>query len=532
MSTNALPGVAQWSDLTAPELSRWVAADAVAVLPLGAIEQHGPHLPLSTDVDIGQGLLNVALRQLGSAASAPVSVPVPVLVLPGEALGASPEHTGHAGTLDRGAAALSEAIYATGAALARAGLRRLVLHNSHGGNKALIDQVALRLRSDFGMLVVKAHWFRFPRPSDPRVTALPEKEWTQGLHGGAIETAMMLHLHPDRVRHEHIARFASLDEQLEGQLTHLRAEGAASFAWLAGDLNAQGVTGDATQASAELGRALVEHYGAVLAEIIVDAHRFPMEQLSAFEPGLAQLLAPLDGVESWVVGQLGQSVDGRIATQSGHSHYINGPADLVRLHSLRAAADAVVVGAGTVAADNPQLTVRRVNGDNPVRVVLDPSARLGPDHHVFTDGAAATLHIVAEDAGRSSESQPGFGAHVETLALPRTAEGSFDPHAVIDVLRARGLGRLLIEGGGLTVSGFVEAGALDRLHISVAPLLIGSGRPGLTLPVIDRLDEAQRPPVRHVVLGDDVVFDFDLSAWRRPSSTNAPGRLPTSTKRP
>lgn len=528
MSTKALPGVAHWSDLTAPELTRWVAADAVAVLSLGAIEQHGPHLPLSTDVDIGQGLLDVALRHLSDAASAPV----PVLVLPGEALGASPEHAGHAGTLDRGSTSLSEAIYTTGAALARAGLRRLVLHNSHGGNKALIDQVALRLRADFGMLVVKAHWFRFPRPNDPQVTAVPETEWTQGLHGGAIETAMMLHLHPDRVRREHITRFASLDEQLEGQLTHLRAEGAASFAWLASDLNAHGVTGDATQASAELGRVLVEHYGAVLAEVISDAHRFPMEQLSAFEPGLAQLLAPLGGIESWVVGQLGQSVDGRIATQSGHSHYINGPADLVRLHALRAAADGVVVGAGTVAADNPRLTVRRVAGSNPVRVVLDPSARLGPDHAVFSDGAATTLHIVADDVARNAKPRSSLGDHVETVTMPRSAEGSFDPHAVIEVLRARGLGRLLIEGGGLTVSRFLEAGALDRLHISVAPLLIGSGRPGLTLPVIDRLEQAQRPPVRHVVLGDDVVFDFDLSAWRRPSSTNAPGRLPTSTKTP
>lgn len=486
----------QWSRLTARELAAEIARDPVVVLPVAAIEQHGPHLPLSTDVDIGEGLLRAALERLPSG--------FPVLVLPTEAIGASKEHGAWSGTLSRGAEALRRQLLDIGRTVAAAGARRLVFHNSHGGNKALLDEVALQLRAELGLLVVKAHWFRFPRPEVP---GLAEIEWTRGLHGGAIETAMMLHLHPERVRQNEVRDFTSLEAELEGQLTWLRPEGVASFAWLADDLNPAGAIGDATQATAAMGRTLVDHFGRILAEVIDDARRFPLERLSDRSPGLDALLTPLEGDGGWVIGQLGQSVDGRIATESGHSHYINGPADLVRLHALRALADAVIVGAGTVDSDDPRLTVRRVAGPNPVRVILDPSARLSGAHHVFSDEAAPTLHMIGAEARSAAEGRAG----VEVVRLATdTTDGGFAPAAVVAELRARGLQRILVEGGGLTVSRFVEAGALDRLHISVAPLLIGSGRPALTLPVIDHLDEALRPAVRRVPLGDDLVFDFEL----------------------
>ncbi len=221
---------------------------------------------------------------------------------------------------------------------------------------------------------------------------------------------------------------------------------------------------------------------------------------------LLDLLLPLRRRSAFVVGQLGQSVDGRIATRSGHSHYINGPEDIKRLHRLRALADAVVVGAATVEADDPRLTVRKVPGPNPVRVVLDPSGRSSRERNVFRDGAAPTLWV-RSPAPESDIDLPG----VDTIRLPVAPGGGFEPLDVVSMLADRGLPRVLVEGGGVTVSRFLAAGALDRLHLSVAPLILGSGRPGIQLPPIETLDEAMRPPARHFHLGTDLLFDFDLA---------------------
>lgn len=227
---------------------------------------------------------------------------------------------------------------------------------------------------------------------------------------------------------------------------------------------------------------------------------------------LLDIFGPLRATRAWTVGQLGQSVDGRIATESGHSHYINGPDDIRRLHRLRAVAQAVIVGAGTVASDDPRLTVRHVDGPDPVRVVLDPTARLDPGRGVFQDGVAPTMWIRSKRTGRLGSAPSEVGAHVEAIELP-TASGRFAPNDVLAFLETRGLLRVLVEGGGVTVSSFLEAGVLDRLHLSVAPLILGSGRPGLTLPVIETLDDALRPSVRHFTLGSDLLFDLELRGW-------------------
>ena len=220
---------------------------------------------------------------------------------------------------------------------------------------------------------------------------------------------------------------------------------------------------------------------------------------------LLDCLTPLAAQSRWVIAQLGQSLDGRIATESGHSHYINGFESLVHLHRLRALADAVVVGAGTAAADNPQLTVRHVTGQHPVRVVIDPRGRVPAEHALFTTDTAPTLHITGPDVN-------GATSHAERCVLPLNTHGQFTPRDVIDLLAQRGLTRILVEGGGITVSQFIEAGVIERLHLLVAPLLIGSGRPGLQMTPIDTLESALRPSMRTFRCGDDTLFDVQLRA--------------------
>ena len=222
------------------------------------------------------------------------------------------------------------------------------------------------------------------------------------------------------------------------------------------------------------------------------------------------LLAP-----QLVIGQLGQSLDGRIATASGHSHYVTGPESLLHLHRLRALVDAVVVGAGTVLADDPQLTVRHCPGPNPLRVALDPLRKLPPHRRLFCDGLAPTLVLAAVPAAVPATAPAPIPVpaanRAETALLSVADDGSgFAPAEVLSLLAARGAHRILVEGGGITVSRFLAAGALDWLHVVVAPMLIGSGRPGLSLPAIDHLDQALRPAHRRESLGEDVLYELQL----------------------
>ncbi|GHC17328.1 hypothetical protein GCM10010082_05570 [Kushneria pakistanensis] len=211
-----------------------------------------------------------------------------------------------------------------------------------------------------------------------------------------------------------------------------------------------------------------------------------------------------------VMAQLGQSLDGRIATECGASYYVTGHEGLVHLHALRAIVDAVVVGAGTVAMDNPRLTVRHVTGEHPVRVVLDPRGRVPESRFVFEDDSATTLHLVGHEHVAHWQACHECHAHAVSVWGLEVQSNGVDPREVIDILHRQGLMRVLVEGGGMTISRFLQTGCLDRLHSMVTPMIIGSGRPTLTLPVIECLSEAMRPSSRHYTLGNDVLFDLDF----------------------
>jgi riboflavin-specific deaminase-like protein len=208
------------------------------------------------------------------------------------------------------------------------------------------------------------------------------------------------------------------------------------------------------------------------------------------------------------LGHLGQSLDGFIATESGDSQFVTGQANLIHMHWLRGLCDAVVVGSGTVAADDPQLTTRHVDGPHPLRVIFDPARRLGPTYRVFTDAVAPTLYCCRQELVAPGEATMG---HATVVGLPSEGPGGA-PAALLLLLRSRGCARVFVEGGGVTVSAFLEAGLLDRLHLAVAPVLIGGGRPAIRLRPPLELRDCQRPAYRVYRMGGDVLFDCDLRA--------------------
>ena len=238
---------------------------------------------------------------------------------------------------------------------------------------------------------------------------------------------------------------------------------------------------------------------------VSDAVREPADPAAA---ALYARYAPLLSVppdRPLVYAHLAQSIDGRIALTTGCSQWLTGDEDLDHTHRLRALSDAVLVGASTVSLDDPLLTVRRVPGRSPLRVVLDPQRRLPGHHRVFTESSIPTLLLCREDAGGA---KPG---HAEVVGLPTGPGGWLSPHAILSALASRGVRRLFIEGGGVTVSRFLEVGLLDRLHLVVAPMVLGSGRPALQLPTIAALSDAWRPAVRVERLGPDTLFDCAFS---------------------
>jgi creatinine amidohydrolase len=256
-----------WQDMTTEEFARLDALRVIAVLPVGAIEQHGPHLPVSTDACINQGVLACTLEQMPDD--------LPVTVLPMLPVGKSNEHLAFPGTLTLSAETLIRVWTEICESVARAGVRKLVLFNSHGGQPQVMDIVARDLRVRLGMMVVAYSWYAGGLPDG----LFGEAEVRHGIHAGAIETSIMLHLRPDLVQMDRAANFSSLMGELEPDYRHLSPVGAGRLAWMAQDLHPSGACGDAADADAVRGRALVEHAAQDLLALLHEIDRYSLERL-------------------------------------------------------------------------------------------------------------------------------------------------------------------------------------------------------------------------------------------------------------
>ena len=238
------------------------------MLPLAATEQHGPHLPLGTDVMIAEAYI-ARVREL-------LPDNLPATFLPVQPVGISTEHVDYPGTLTLPADVAIRAWTAIGTGIARAGIRKLVIVTSHGGNSAAMSLVAQDLRARHGLLAVTTAWSRFGAPEG----LFPAEELRHGIHGGAIETSIMLARYPQHVRGAEIADFRSAGIALEQDYRWLAAHRPAAMAWQAQDLHPSGTVGDATAASAAKGESLLDHGARAFCELLADVDKFNPESLS------------------------------------------------------------------------------------------------------------------------------------------------------------------------------------------------------------------------------------------------------------
>lgn len=252
-----------WPDVAAADTARWIA-----VLPLAATEQHGPHLPVGTDIMIAEAYLARVNRMLPAD--------LPAVFLPLQSVGISTEHLAFPGTLSLPAATALESWTALGDSVARAGIRKLVMVTSHGGNSAAMTLAAQELRARHGMLAVSTGWSRLNGAED----LLSAAEVRHGIHGGAIETSIMLASHPRHVRREKIADFRPASIAMDRDFSRLSAHRPAPFAWQTEDLHRSGAVGDATQASAATGEKLLDHGARAFCDLLADVDRFDLAALS------------------------------------------------------------------------------------------------------------------------------------------------------------------------------------------------------------------------------------------------------------
>lgn len=266
---------ADWSTLDFERLRRsGAAARSIAVLPVAATEQHGPHLPLSVDTVLVDGIVQAALPHLPAE--------VPALFLPTQAVGLSPEHARFAGTLTLRNETILRLWTDLGESVAAAGVRKLLLFNSHGGQVSVMDLVARDLRARLDMLVYSVSWFNLPllAQDGSDLNALFEpREHRFGIHGGDIETSMMLALAPQMVEMAQARDFSSTSETRAAQFGILGNGKSAKLAWQTQDYNPLGAVGNAANASASKGQALVDAAGRALAQLLVELDRLPPDTL-------------------------------------------------------------------------------------------------------------------------------------------------------------------------------------------------------------------------------------------------------------
>ena len=253
-----------WQDLTTTDFGRIDPEATVALLPVAAVEQHGPHLPLSTDAVINDAIVRATLERVPATPA--------VLVLPAQNVGLSPEHTSFAGTLSVRDTTLLDAWTDLGRSVARTGIRKLILFNTHGGQKTLVDLLAMRLRAELGMLTVRATYFGFgalPDLFDPAETA-------HDIHGGEVETSLMLHIRPDLVRTAALANFTGLPQELGAKNRVLGAEKPVGIGWRAEDLNPAGACGNAARADGRRGAQHLAYLAERLAALIGEVAATPL----------------------------------------------------------------------------------------------------------------------------------------------------------------------------------------------------------------------------------------------------------------
>lgn len=256
-----------WHEMTAFDFAESDTAAWIAVLPVAAIEQHGPHLPLYTDTCIAEGQIARVLELLPQD--------IPATFLPVQAIGKSNEHISSPGTLTLSWDTVTKAWEEIGDSIHRAGIRKLVIINSHGGNVPIIDIVAREMRVKYDMLAVATAWSRFGQPNG----TFRDEEFTYGIHGGDIETSIMLHLRPDLVKMELAEDFGSAQTDFIKEFKYLRGHGQQQFGWKAQDLNVKGVVGNAAAATAAKGKASLDHAATAFVELLRDVNSFDMSRL-------------------------------------------------------------------------------------------------------------------------------------------------------------------------------------------------------------------------------------------------------------
>jgi creatinine amidohydrolase len=257
-----------WADLTTEDFRGLNADTTIAVLPIAAVEQHGPHLPVSTDTEIANGMVRETMKI--------VPPHLNVLWLPTQQIGKSNEHIRSPGTLTLTAETAIRAWTEIGESVHRAGLKKLILVNSHGGNVDCIAIVARELRVRFGMLAVASQWARFGSPPG----LYTDQENVVGIHAGDMETSMMLHFRPDLVRRDKVQNFAPTTIEIAQTFKQLRPTGFTAFAWIAQDLHASGAAGDAAKGTAEKGRLTAEFRAQKFVELLEDVTKFEMSRLA------------------------------------------------------------------------------------------------------------------------------------------------------------------------------------------------------------------------------------------------------------